>query len=167
MEAIVNKIDTFPNRIASIQQSALYRTSNNLHTKLGRKFPASYYLKYEISISGKLGYRLSISPERGARTSTGGDSFIAASVFLTGRRKYIVNARRGSRMRLRDGSVPPYPRYLESAVIPKMKGRSEEIKREAKEEIIKNLEYAIRRFGFGPRGGSTGLEDLPRIRSRF
>lgn len=162
MQNILAKVDTFPNRIASIQQSALFRTGNNLNSKLSRKFPPAYYLNYEISISGKLGYRLTITPERGARTSTGSDSFIAATVFLRGRKSYMVYPRKGSALRLREGN----PEFIKYARIPKMKGHSEDIKREAREEIIKNLEYAIKRYGFGPRGGSAGLEDLPRIRGR-
>jgi hypothetical protein len=167
LQAVMDKIETFPNRIASAQQSALMRTSNNLAQNLYRKYPASKYLSYEISTSGKLGYRMTISPEKGAITSTGGDSYIAASVFLKGRKSYTVSSRRENMpMFLRDASVPPYPRALWTANIPAMRGNSDEIKSEARKAVIKNLEYAIMRFGFGPRGGATGLVDLPRPRSR-
>lgn len=166
MENVVAKIETFPNRIASIQQSALHRSGNTLHGKLTRKFPAAYYLNYEISISGNLGYRMTITPDKKARTSDGSSAYAAASVFLRGRKSYMVRAKTSRYMALREGSVPPYPAYLKQARIPRMAGRSEEIKREAREEIIKNLEYAIKRFGFGPRGGSGGLEDLRTVRVR-
>jgi hypothetical protein len=163
----MDKIETFPNRIASAQHSALMRTSNNLAQNLYRKYPASKYLSYEISTSGSLGYKMTISPERGAITSSGGDSYIAASVFLKGRKAYKVKSRsKNGPMVLRDASVPPYPRTLWTADIPAMRGKSDEIKSEARKAIIKNLEYALMRFGFGPRGGATGLVDLPRMRSR-
>ena len=166
MQNIIAKIDTFPNRIASIQQSALHRSGNTLHGKLTRKFPAAYYLNYEISISGNLGYRMTITPDKQAKRSDGSNAYVAAAVFLRGRKSYMVRAKKSRKMALREGSVPPYPAYLEQARIPRMAGRSEEIKREAREEIIKNLEYAIKRFGFGPRGGSSGLEDLRTVRVR-
>jgi len=166
MQNIVAKIDTFPNRIASIQQSALHRSGNNLHGKLARKFPAAYYLNYEISISGNLGYRMTITPDKQARRADGSSAYAAAAVFLRGRKSYTVRAKASRYMKLREGSVPPYPPFLETARIPRMAGRSEEIKREARDEIIKNLEYAIKRFGFGPRGGSGGLEDLRTVRVR-
>jgi hypothetical protein len=47
-----------------------------------------------------------------------------------------------------------------------MAGHEDELKRDAKSQIIKNLEYALSRFGFGPRGGATGIIDLPTVRSR-
>lgn len=166
MKSIIDKLDTFPNRIASAQQSALIRTSNNLSQNLYRKYPASQYLDYTISTSGKLGYKLTISPARTMKTSGGGDAYIAASVFLKGRKAYRVKSRGNYKMILRGESSPPYPKALWYADIPAMKGHELELKAEAKESIIKNLEYALSRFGFGPRGGSVGLADLPRMRSR-
>lgn len=166
MEAIVNKIDTFPNRVASAQQSALFRTANNIGQTLYRKYPASQYLNYTIATSGKLGYKLTIAPARNTRTSAGGDAYIAASVFLKGRKAYSVKAKGNYFMKLRKESVPPYPSALWEAKIPKMMGHEDELKSAAKDQIIKNLEYALSRFGFGPRGGATGVIDLPKVRSR-
>ena len=166
MESIIDKIDTFPNRVASAQQSALFRTANNLGQTLYRKYPASQYLDYTIAASGKLGYQLTISPMKNAQTSGGGDAYIAASVFLAGRKAYTVKSKGDYNMRLRAESVPPYPSALAVANIPRMLGHEDELKRSAKDQIIKNLEYALSRFGFGPRGGSTGIIDLPTIRSR-
>lgn len=166
MESIINKIDTFPNRIASAQQSALYRTANNIGTNLARKYPASKYLEYTIATSGRLGYTMTISPSRGFRTANGADAYVAASVFLKGRKAYSVKAKGNYRMKLRRESVPPYPSGLWEAKIPKMAGHDDELKRTAREQILKNLEYALSRFGFGPRGGTTGVIDLPRVRSR-
>jgi hypothetical protein len=166
MEALMNKIDTFPNRIASIQQSALARSYDSVYDKLYDLSPAAKYLTVFIEESGRLGYKMTITPDKGVRTSSGGDAYIAASVFVSGRKSYKVKAKGNYRMVLRPESVPPYPKALWKASIPARKGFKEEIKREAKESVIKNLEYAIKRFGFGPKGGSAGLEDLPRIRSR-
>lgn len=166
MESIMDKIDTFPNRIASAQQSALYRTANNLGQNLYRKYPTSQYLEYTIATSGKLGYKLTIAPVKNTRTSAGGDAYIAASVFLKGRKSYTVKSKGNYRMKLRKESVPPYPSALWEANIPRMPGHEDELKREAKEQIVKNLQYALGRFGFGPRGGATGIIDLPRVRSR-
>lgn len=166
MEAIANKIDTFPNRVASAQQSALFRTANNIGQTLYRKYPASQYLNYTIATSGKLGYKLTIAPARNTRTSAGGDAYIAASVFLKGRKAYSVKAKGNYLMKLRKESAPPYPSALWEAKIPKMMGHEDELKSAAKDQIIKNLEYALSRFGFGPRGGATGVIDLPKVRSR-
>ena len=69
-------------------------------------------------------------------------------------------------MALRSESTPPYPKFLWTADIPSMVGHEQELKNEIKENVIKNLEYALSRFGFGPRGGATGLTDMPRMRSR-
>jgi hypothetical protein len=166
MEAILNKIDTFPNRIASAQQSALYRTANNIGQTLYKKYPASKYLDYTIAASGKLGYKMTIAPVRDVKTSGGDDAYIAASVFLKGRRAYTVAGKGRYKMRLRKESVPPFPALIAVASIPRMSGHEDELKREMKEQVIKNLQYALDRFGFGPRGGTTGLIDLPRVRSR-
>jgi hypothetical protein len=166
MEALMNKIDTFPNRIASAQQSALYRTSNNLGQKLYNRFPASRYLDFVISTRGSLGYSLTITPMKNEKTSNGADAYIAASILLKGRKAYTVRGKRGNLMVLRDASVPPYPRVLRIASIPYSKGHSDEIKTEARNIIIQNLEFAVKRFGFGPLGGTSGLTDLPYVRSR-
>lgn len=166
MEAIISKIDTFPNRVASAQQSALFRTANNIGQTLYRKYPTSQYLEYTIAASGKLGYKMTIAPMKNAKTSSGSDAYIAASVFLKGRKSYSVKAKGNYRMKLRKASVPPYPSALWEASIPRMPGHEDELKSAAKEQIIKNLEYALGRFGFGPRGGTTGIIDLPKVRSR-
>jgi hypothetical protein len=47
-----------------------------------------------------------------------------------------------------------------------MAGHEDEIKMAIREQVLKNLQYALDRFGFGPRGGTAGLIDLPRVRSR-
>ena len=166
MQAIINKIDTFPNRIASAQQSALYRTANNIGQSMYKKYPASQYLDYTIAASGKLGYKLTIAPVKNVKTSGGDDAYIAASVFLKGRRSYTVTGKGRYKMRLRKASVPPYPALIASASIPAMAGREDELKREMREQVLKNLHYALNRFGFGPRGGATGIIDLPKVRSR-
>lgn len=172
MEAVINKIDTFPNRIASAQQSSLMRTASNISRNMYRKYPASRFLDYEISQSGNLGYKLTITPDKNMKTSTGAEAFIAVAVFLKGRKAYRVTSRSNvdslnrGRMVLRKESVPPYPRFLLTADIPAMKGREYEFRQEVKEDIIKNIRYALGRFGFGPRGGASGLSDMPSVRSR-
>ena len=166
MQALIGKIESFPNRIASIQQSALYRSADNISQKLYRVYPASRYLGYVISASGPLGYKMTITPEKGMQTRNGADAYIAAAVLLKGRKAYRVKAKGNYKMVLRKESVPPYPKALFQADIPRMQGKSDEIKRDAREIIINNLEYAIKRFGFGPKGGSTGLSDLVTVRSR-
>lgn len=166
MQALIGKIESFPNRIESIQQSALYRTADNISQKLVGLYPASRYLTYTISPSGPLGYKMTIAPEKNTKTSSGSDAYIAASVLLKGRRAYRVKAKGNYKMVLRPESVPPYPKALITAQIPSMRGKSDEIKSDARRVIIANLEYAIKRFGFGPRGGSGGLSDLPYARSR-
>lgn len=166
MKALINKVDTFPNRIASAQQSALNRSANNLYANLYSRFPATKYLDMEISTRGNLGYSLKITPAKNMRTSTGADSYIAAAVLIKGRKAYKVRGKRGNVMILRPESVPPYPKALMSASIPRMAGREAEIKEEARRLIIENLQYTLKRFGFGPQGGTTGLTDLPYVRSR-
>lgn len=167
MEALINKVDTFPNRIASAQQSGLYRSIVNISSKLMQRYPAAKYLEYDISTSGRLGYKMTIIPDKNGLTSAGGDAHAAASVLLHGRKSYKVRPKRaGGMMILRDDSVPPYPRKLKEANIPAMKGKKKEIAADAKVIIINNLKYALGRFGFGPRGGATGLVDLSSVRSR-
>lgn len=166
MQVLINKVDTFPNRIASAQQSALNRTANTLGRDLYNRFPASRYLDMIISTRGDLGYSLKITPAKNMKTSTGADAYIAAAVLIKGRKAYRVKGKRGNVMVLRPESIPPYPRALMSANIPRMYGREAEIKQEARQLIIQNLEYTLKRFGFGPQGGTTGLADLPYIRSR-
>lgn len=166
MQALIAKLDSFPNRIASVQQSALYRSVDNISQQLYNLYPASRYLGYYISPSGALGFKLTIAPEKGMKTRNGADAYIAAAVLLKGRKAYRVKARGNYRMILRPESVPPYPSALWTAKIPSMRGHGDDIKRDARQVIINNLEYAIKRFGFGPRGGATGLSDLPSVRSR-
>lgn len=166
MQSIIAKIDSFPNRISSIQQSALHRSRDNLVLKLINTYPAALYLDYLIEKSGDLGYKMTITPDKTMKTSHGDNAYIAAVVFLKGRKAYDVRPKGKYKMVLRPESVPPYPKALEYARIPRMQGKSEEIKMEARNIIISNLEYAIKRFGFGPRGGSSGLADLPYVRSR-
>lgn len=166
MKTLINKVDTFPNRIASAQQSALHRSANSLYYDLYSRFLAAKYLDMEISARGNLGYSLKISPAKNMKTSTGVDAYIAAAVLIKGRKAYRVRGKRGNVMILRQESVPPYPKALMSANIPRMAGRESEIREAARQLIIKNLQYSLERFGFGPQGGTTGLSDLPYVRSR-
>ena len=165
MEALINKIDTFPNRIASIQQSALRRSQSQLIQKLSRTHKGAKYIKFNIVASGDLGYRMTMTTPDEKGTS----AYYAALMVLKGRKGgKIIVARNSSVMRLRDESVRKgYPPFLDKAVLGSIKSAEQEIKLQSKEIVIENIRYAIKRFGFGVRGGApSGLEDLPSIRSR-
>jgi len=165
MEALINKIDTFPNRIASIQQSALARSQSQLIQKLSRTHKGAKYIKFNITQSGPLGYRMSMSTPDEKGTA----AYYAALMVLKGRRGgRLIRPRKANLLRLRSESVAKgYPPFLEQAVLGSVKSAEQQIKIESKELVIKNIKYAIERFGFGPNGGAPqGLEDLPYIRSR-
>lgn len=169
MKALVDKLDTFPNRIASAQQSALHRSVEDIYTRLGRISMAAFHLKLDIQPSGALGYKLSVSPPPRRKIGKSGRSpYYAAVIFIKGRPGgQTLRSKSGKKMKLRQASVRDgYPKYLQEAKLSSMPSNEARIKQEMRESVLKNLEYAIKRFGFGPRGGATGLEDLPRIRSR-
>lgn len=169
MQALINKIDTFPNRIASVQQSALYRSIEDIYTRLGRISDAAFHLKMDITESGPLGYKISLSPPKMRKVGKNGRSpYYAAVIFIKGRPGgQTLRSKSGKKMKLRPSSVRAgYPKYLQEAKLSAMPSNEARIKQEMRESVLRNLEYAIKRFGFGPRGGATGLEDLPRVRSR-
>lgn len=165
MEALINKVDSFPNRIASIQQSALLRSQRTLIERLSRTHKGAKYIKFNITSSGDLGYKMTMTTPDEKNTS----AYYAALVVLKGRRGgKVIKAKRGGLMALREESVSKgYPPYLKQANLGSIKSAEQEIKIKSKEIIIDNIRYAIQRFGFGPVGGAPrGLEDLPYIRSR-
>lgn len=169
MQAIINKIDTFPNRIASAQQSALIRSIPAIYTSLGRMSSAAYHIDFDIQQSGALGYKMTLKPpNKGRKSKDGNEAYYAVLMFIKGRPGgQILRSRSGKMMKLRDESVRKgYPEYLRQVKLGSMPNNEEKIKREMRETVLKNLEYVLKRFGFGPRGGTAGLEDLPRIRSR-
>lgn len=170
MQSLINKIDTFPNRIASIQQTALSRSVGDIYTSLYRISRAADHIDMQITESGRLGYKLTIGPQdqkRGGKNSS--DAYYAALIFIKGRSGgQKVRRNNGKMMRLRDESVRQgYPKFLKEIKLSSMPNNESKIKQESREIILKNLEYAIKRFGFGPRGGAPAdLQDLPKPRSR-
>ena len=169
MQNVINKLDSFPNRIASAQQSALVRSIPDVYTSLSRLSSAAYHIEYDIKESGPLGYKLTLSPpNKGKKTQDGSQAYYAVLMFIKGRPGgQILRSRSGKMMKLRDESVRKgYPEYLRQAKLGSMPNNEDRIKRELRETVLKNIEYVLKRFGFGPQGGAAGLEDLPRIRSR-
>jgi hypothetical protein len=164
MESVISKLDTFPNRIASAQQSALARSANQLVKQMEQRYRAAKYLQFKIDSSGPLGAKLTISPPDQRNINT----YWAAAILLKGRKGgQIVRAKRGGYMKLREQSViDGYPPYLKQFRMGKVQSQEQYIKYESRELIIKNIRYAVERFGFGPKGGAQGLEDLGSIRSR-
>ena len=164
MESVISKLDTFPNRIASAQQSALARSANQLVKQMEQRYRAAKHLQFRIDSSGVLGAKLTISPPDQANTN----AYWAATILLKGRKGgQIVRAKRGGYMKLRQESVMKgYPPYLQKFKMGKVESQEQYIKYESRVLIIKNIKYAIERFGFGPKGGAQGLEDLSTIRSR-
>lgn len=161
---IIKKIDTFPNRIQSAQMSAMARSANDIDKKIKQRHKAAKYLTYSIQPQGKLGVQLRISAP-----STGqSEGYWAAVIFLNGRKNYAVHPKRYSSMKLRKESVQKgYPQFLKYAVIPSKQGNKSSLKQQSRDIIIKNLQYAVKRFGFGARGGVGAMKDLkaPRTRS--
>lgn len=164
MEALIAKVDTFPNRIASIQQSSLARSRSEIARKLQRMNAGAKYLEYDIQQSGVLGHKLTIGPPSGNRNK----EYYAAYNFIKGRPGgQIVRGKNGGYMKLRDESVRKgYPEYLREIKMAALPSHKAQIVLEMREIVLKNIEYSAKRFGFGPRGGSAGLEDLPMPRSR-
>lgn len=169
MQAVVNKIDTFPNRIASAQQSAMFRSINTIYTRLGRMSAAVYHIDFDIQESGPLGYKLTLKPPmKGKRSKAASNPYYAALVFIKGRPGgQLLRSKSGKMMKLRDESVAKgYPEYLREARLGAMPNNEQKIKMEMREAVLESLKYTLKRFGFGAQGGTAGLEDLPRIRTR-
>lgn len=169
MQAVISKIDTFPNRIASAQQSALIRSIPSIYTNLSRMSSAAYHIDFDIQESGPLGYTLTLkAPNKGRKSRDGSEAYYAVLMFIKGRPGgQILRSNSGKMMKLRDESVRKgYPEYLRQVKLGSMPNNEDRIKRELRETVLRNIEYVLKRFGFGPRGGSSGLEDLPTIRSR-
>ena len=164
MEAIIAKVDTFPNRIASIQQSSLARSRAEIARKLQRMSTGAKYLEYDIQKSGLLGYKLVIGPPQ----KNNRKEYYAAYNFIKGRSGgQIVRAKNAKMMKLREESVRKgYPQYLSEIKLASLPSHKAQIMLEMREVVLKNLRYSADRFGFGPRGGADGLEDLPMPRSR-
>lgn len=169
MQSVINKLDAFPNRIASAQQSAMYRSMGKIYERLGRISGAAFHLDMDIQESGPLGYKLAMKlPTKSKKNNDGSSAYYAALVFVKGRPGgQILRNKSGKMMKLREESVRQgYPRYLKEARLGAMPNNEAKIKKEMREAVLESLSYTLKRFGFGPKGGAAGLEDLPRIRTR-
>lgn len=164
LQNIVNKLDTFPNRIASAQQSALTRSQKQLIDQMSKLGKGAKYLKYNIKQKGPLGMSLEV----GFPSRSNASEYYAALIFLKGRRGgKIIRAKSGRIMKLREESVRKgYPEYLRVVKLGPVRGKQDQFKQASRDIVLKNLKFAVQRFGFGPRGGSAGLADLPNVRSR-
>lgn len=165
IQALIDKVDTYPNRIASMQQSALLRSQRQIVDVVSRNHKAAKYLNFKIDPIGILNYKMTIKPADISDVN----AYYASVILLGGRRGgKIIRARNANLMKLRPESVAAgYPKFLETAELGAIPSRRETVKFESRELIIKNIKYAAARFGFGPRGGApSGLGDLPTVRSR-
>lgn len=164
MQNVINKVGTYPNRIASAQISGIRRSEGQIIKELSSISKAAKYLKFEIRENGKLGARITLSPPGKENI----DSYYAAVTFITGRKGgKIIRSKSGKLMKLREESVRQgYPEYLRVAKLGALPSYKKEIKEISRYAVIESIQYALSRFGFGPRGGATGLEDLSSVRSR-
>jgi len=159
LKRISNHIDTFPNRIASAQQSAMLETIRELGAKLMKHGMAARYLDYDVYQYGPVGLRLRIGPAKTDRKGKDGYSTkMATKVLLSGRRGGKVYRKEDSAFKLRKGSVQQgYPKYLSEFKLGRIPSKRDAIRKEAKELMINNLMKAYRRQGFGVRGGAQGI----------
>lgn len=129
LQNIINKVDTFPNMIASAQNRAINRTVDQAYGKMYRYGMGASYITMDVDTRGKLGAKIIVKPE-GQKNSK---EYIAGSVFLEGRKGgKIIRPKAGKKaMKLRDKSVQEgYPQYLAKVKLKGMKGFKSEIKRD-------------------------------------
>ena len=159
LKRIRNHIDTYPNRIASAQQSAMLETIRELGAKLMRHGNAAYYLDYDVYQYGPVGLRLRIGPSKTDRKGKDGYSTkMATKILLTGRRGGKVYRKAQGKFKLRPGSVQDgYPKYLSEFKLGRIQSKRDVITKDAKQLMIDNLMKAYRRQGFGVRGGAQNI----------
>lgn len=167
LQNVINKVDSFPNMIASAQNRAIDRTIYQGYDKIFRYGMAGKYLDFDVQSRGALGSRIILKPQ-GLPNSK---EYIAASVFLNGRKGgKIIKPKPGKKaLKLRDKSVQEgYPEFLSQVKLKGMKGFKSEIRRDLKDIFMKNIEDAVKEVGFGPRGGAPRSgQDFNRIKTRF
>lgn len=166
LQNIINKVDTFPNMIASAQNRAINRTVDQAYGKMYRYGMGASYITMDVDTRGKLGAKIIVKPE-GQKNSK---EYIAGSVFLEGRKGgKIIRPKAGKKaMKLRDKSVQEgYPQYLAKVKLKGMKGFKSEIKRDLADLFLREVQLAVRQVGFGPKGGAPAGKDFTAIRQRF
>lgn len=167
LQNVINKVDSFPNMVASAQNRAVSRTINAGYDKMYRYGMGAKYINMDVQYSGQLGAKIVVKPE-GLPNSK---EYIAGSVFLKGRKGgKIIKPKPGKKaLKLRDSSVQQgYPEYLSQVKLKGMKGFKSEIRRDLADLFIKEVQQAVREVGFGPRGGApSGNQDFTRMRTRF
>lgn len=167
LQNVINKVDSFPNMVASAQHRAIQRTISRGYDKMYRYGMAAAYLDMKVDYSGQLGAKITIKPD-GLPNSK---EYIAGSVFLKGRKGgKVIKPKPGKKLlKLRDESVRQgYPEFLAQVKLKGMKGYKSEIRRDLAELFIYEVEQAVRDVGFGPRGGAPSSgQDFNRMRVRF
>lgn len=166
LQNVINKVESFPNMIASAQNRAINRTIDEAYGKMYRYGMGAGYLTFDVDPRGALGAKITLKPE-GQKNSR---QYIAGSVFLDGRKGgKIIRPKGGKKfLKLRDESVQQgYPKYLKQVKLKGMKGFKSEIKRDLRDLLINELQTAVKQVGFGPRGGAPSGGDFRAIRQRF
>lgn len=166
LQNIINKVDSFPNMIASAQNRAINRTIDQAYGKMFVYGMGAKYLTMDVESRGVLGAKITVKPE-GDKNSK---EYIAGSVFLEGRKGgKIIRPKAGKQfLKLRDESVQNgYPEFLRQVKLKGMKGYKSEIKRDLSDLFLFEVQQAARQVGFGPKGGSPSGEDFRGIRQRF
>lgn len=165
MENVIAKIDRFPNRIAAVQDGAMLRSINQIVERLVKTNRAAKHLVFRIERSGNLGVKLHIEPP----STSNLNAYYAAVIFIKGRKGgRLIRGKNGGIMKLRKESVSKgYPPFLKVAKLGPVQSKERKIKDTSRDIIIENLRYMLKQYGFGPRGGTAGVEaDIPKPRIR-
>lgn len=164
LQNVINKINTYPNKIQSAQVMALNKTHKELIQKLSRISPNARHLHFSIVNVGTLGARVKVGVPPKSR---GKKSYYAALMFIKGRKSgKIIKPRKRKAMKLyadesrNKQNSSRYPEFLKSARQGAMPNNESVIKQTARELIIHNLKIALKRQGFGARGGAPSAPDM-------
>lgn len=179
MKALQNYVDTLPNRIETAKVLAVNAAARKMRTYLKNRYGnIGLGLSVEAKVAGTTttftnkgrSARLEIKPGQVTKQSKvdhGYNNIWGARVAFYGRKGYTLPQQF---YELRPESIVQYGQYLFGPLtIPrrnpnyKMKA---DINRQAKAYLIADLRRAFVNVGFGQRGGSARLKDMPHVSTK-
>jgi hypothetical protein len=179
---LINQVDNYPNRLKSAQvagtTAAQRRIINNL--KSGKYGTVWKEMLVEMSINGtRSKIIIKPPPPITRRTKYGYSATWGANVAFYGRRAYRSISPNntasgpgysGGWYTLRPESAAKYVPHLKRFRVPRMapdESTKLDVKLDSAEIFRDEIIKAIRRFGFGPRGGAPrGRGEMPSVRSQ-
>lgn len=188
LTSLINQVDNYPNRLKSAKIAGTMATQRRVQQILqsGKYGNAFKYLIVEQVVQGK-NCKITIKPPQPVTTKKnyGYSPTWGAVVAFYGRRAFrskkiagppVEKGEKGSsgiawgRYEIRPGSRAEYGDYISSFKVraqPADASRKLDIKMESAAIFRNEIVKAIRRYGFGPRGGAPrGMSDLPSPRTR-